>query len=132
MEATRIEQVIAALKGLFNRDLTDEEIDSVAIWDKCRDMQAFVENFPNEWKTFKDTLRSYANDYTDKWESLKRTHPDSAGDITGIHAQAYAVTRLVDSFIEDIESAPRRAAQVPEIVREGFQQMQAMPKEALG
>lgn len=130
MEATRFEQLVAGLESIFQRPLTDDERDSVAIWDKCRELENFVTNFPREWQIFKETLESYALDYTDAWETMKSISPDKKTlELDILHGQVYAVTKVIDSFVRDVENAPLASAQVPDVLKEGFAQMQAMPKE---
>jgi hypothetical protein len=131
MEATRFEQLVAGLESIFQRPLTDEERDSIVIWEKCRDLENFVSNFPHEWAIFKETLQSYASDYTDAWDSMKENPPKSGKDLEVLHGQVFAVTKVISSFIADVENAPESARQVPQVVKEGFQQMQAMPKDAI-
>lgn len=129
--ATRFEELVAGLESIFFRSLTDEERDSVAVWDKCNELQNFVQNFPREWEIFKETLDSYAGDYTDAWESMKGISPEKNElDLKVLHGQVFAVTKVIANFIRDVEDAPKSAALVPDIIKEGFAQMQAMPKEA--
>src|SRR5579864_8791594 len=129
--ATRFEELVAGLESIFQRPLSDEERDSVAVWDKLRYLESFVQNFPGEWKIFKETLESYASDYTDAWEALKSIAPDKTVlNVEILHAQVHAVTSVIESFVANVENAPERAADVPQIVKDGFQQMQTMPKEA--
>lgn len=129
MEATRFEQVVAGLESIFERPLSDDERDQVAVWDKCRELENFVTNFPNEWKIFKETLESYASDYVDAWESMKSLPPDkNTLNLEVLHGQVYAVTRIISLFVRDVENAPNAASQVPDIIKEGFQRMQAIPK----
>lgn len=127
--ATRFDELVAGLESIFQRSLTDEERDSVAIWDKCKELENFVQNFPREWEIFKETLQSYAGEYTDAWDALKEV-PPGRKDLDVLHGQVFAVTKVINSFVKDVEYSPTAASLVPDVVKDGFARMQAMPKEA--
>ena len=127
--ATRFEELVAGLESILPRPLTDEERDSVAVWDKCRELESFILNFPREWEILKETLQSYADEYTEDWDALKKV-PPGRKDLDVLHGQVYAVAKVINSFISAVEYAPTAASLVPDIVKDGCARIQAMPKEA--
>lgn len=119
--------MLAGLQDLFARELTDEEVTGVEVWNKCRDMERFLMTFPNEWAMFKEMLQTYVGDARGEWIDSISTKPSEVGNLIALHAQAHAIEMVISSFIQDVENAPTAAKQVPEPVKQGYAQLKAQP-----
>lgn len=124
---SQYELVIAALKDIYHRDLTEEEENGVQIWTKCREIAHFVESYPLEWKIFREMLESYLDDFRQQWDEAQDRDPAKVGNLEVMHAQVYGAKHVITAFIRDVQNAPNLAKEVPETVKEGYRQMKSMP-----
>jgi hypothetical protein len=129
MEVSRTEQMLVGLESIFKRPLTEDEKDSVIVWDKCRDISNFLTGFPQEWALFKEMLEDSVADLKDQWNGLIDKPPSMAENLSVAHAQAYGAHAAISGFIRSVEAAPELAKNVPETVKEGYQQLRSMPPE---
>ena len=127
MPTEKSEKMVRALEDVVARPLTDEESASVEIWSKAHDLEHFVTGFPQEWERFKEMLLSYLSDFEEQWDDLKGRDPRGCGDLAVQHAQLYGANKVVRTFIQDVEAAPERIREVPEIVKQNASQLRATP-----
>jgi hypothetical protein len=127
MEASKTEQMVAALETELKRDLTDEEVAGIEVWSKSFELAHFISGFPQEWKLFKEMLESYRADFKAQWERVGETDPEHVGSLDVLHAQLYAANKLVSSFIRDVEAAPQNIREVPEVVAQNAGRLRAIP-----
>ena len=121
--AGKSEQIIKGLESLVKKELTDDEKDSVVCWQKFHELAHFVQGFPQDWLNFKEMLVSYLDDLHEQWMRLTSTAPGSTGELAVMHAQVYGARRVINSFIEDVETAPEKIRDIPEIIRENAEQL---------
>lgn len=124
----KTEQMLAALKADFGRDLTEEEENGIQIWQKCRELSHFVEGFPQEWSIFKQMLKNYLSDFERQWQNAMTQEPGKIGDLAVMQAQAYGAQKVVSAFISDVENAPLLAKEVPESIKEWARIVRAVPQ----
>lgn len=123
----KTEQVFAALKADFGRDLTEEEENGILIWQKCRDMAHFVEGFPQEWDVFKQILQGHLASFELQWKRLMQQEPGKIGNLEVEQAKVYGACSIVSAFIQEVESAPILAKEVPESIKEWARITRAVP-----
>ena len=123
----KTEQMFAALKADFGRDLTEEEENGIQVWQKCRELSHFVEGFPQEWQVFKQMLNNYLADFDAQWKDAMKQEPGKIGNLEVMQAQAYGAWKVVSTFIQDVENAPLLAKEVPESIKEWARIVRAAP-----
>jgi hypothetical protein len=126
---SKTEQMVVALEGIVKKPLTDEEKAGLEVWSKSFDLAHFIEGFPQEWKLFKEMLESYLGDFEDQWKRAGKTNPSSPeiANLDVLQAQLYGASHVVSAFIYDVEHAPDRIREVPEVVQEHAGELRSMP-----
>jgi hypothetical protein len=125
--ASKTEQMVTALEVTVGRPLTDEERAGIEVWSKSFDLAHFIEGFPQEWKIFKEMLESYLGDFHGQWVRAGETDPANVGDLSVIQAQLYGANKVISSFIFDVEHAPERIREVPDVVAQHAGELRSMP-----
>ena len=124
---SKTEQMVTALELTVKRPLTDEERSGIEVWSKSFDLAHFIEGFPQEWKVFKEMLESYLGDFREQWKRAAETDPATVGNLDVMQAQLYGATKVIGSFIYDVEHSPERIREVPEVVSEHAGELRSMP-----
>jgi hypothetical protein len=125
MEKT--EQMVTALEVIAKRELTDDEKLGLEVWSKAHDLAHFFQGFPLEWKLFREMLEGYLKDFKDQWELAGVSNPSNVGNLEVVQAQLYGASKVVSAFIYDVEHAPERIREVPDIVAEHAGELRSMP-----
>lgn len=120
-------EMIAGLESIFQRPLTDDEKNDVAVWTKSQQLDHFITGFPDEWNVVKEMLESARQDVANQWLVLLTTHPDDVKDVARLHAVAYASYHAYANIIASAEGTSERVRQVPEAIKEGLRVMQSVP-----
>jgi hypothetical protein len=127
MAVSKTEQMVSALEVTVKRPLTDEERSGIEVWSKSFDLAHFIEGFPQEWKLFKEMLESYLGDFNGQWIRAGVSDPATVGELNVIQAQLYGANKVISSFIFDVEHAPDRIREVPEVVQQHAGELRSMP-----
>lgn len=116
-------EIIEGIANLAGRDLTDDEKNDALLWYKNVDLAHFYQGFPQEWKLFKEMLMDYVKQFRETWERAMDADPGSVGDLRIMHAQVFGARKVINSFIEDVESSPIKMRDIPDLVKSNAEQI---------
>src|SRR5437660_4261202 len=92
------EVMVDRLRGLLNRDLTEDETTSIYHWQKGRALQQTLATAG--WEVVVEMLQSYAETAI---QDLLSTDPANERNVIANHAVAFAANRIFRLFLDDVQ-----------------------------
>lgn len=116
---------IENIEQAVGRPLSEEEQTEVILWQKGKALQQ-LSAFPG-WQVVLEMLESYAQNSTDE---CVRTDPGQPDEVRANQAVAFAMRRVVNSLLSDINAAVN--ADIPDVIRSGARaSVSAIPLESM-
>lgn len=105
------ELIITQLEASRQAPLSQDEKDAISLWQKGRALEQVTRIYG--WECVLEMLQSYVVEAN---RDLVATSPDKKDEVAAKHAIVFALSKLYDNFIQDVQNAI--SAEAPECVIE--------------
>jgi|SRR5581483_7554655 len=116
------DMMVTRLESLLQRELTEEEIAEIDLWQKGRALQQLI-GLPG-WEVLVATSKEYAQA---EIRTLLNTQPGDTEKVMVNHAVAYGCDHMFEQFWRDIMTAVDASRRTPEVVKEAYRRRSEAP-----